>query len=387
MTKKAAVRANLEIGALPSDLAAAIIAACDEIIAGVHHEQFIVDIMGREAGDYAVPHSNDHVNHGQSTNDVAPSALEYNGRCVCRAGMAFADVLKIGRTCMQAAQPMALGQEFGGYACAIRRQAAKIAGAAGDLLILLLGGSAIGPGRSGCGLCASDGRAILARVVDPFDAMQNSDTFARVSSAIRIVAETIEKIAHDLIRQTGLGEIRLPAVQPGSSIMPDKINPVPPMMMQQLAFALVGNGQSVALALMAGQLEIDHFEPVIAARLFESTRLLTNGNSLFADIRIRGIEVVPGRALDLLLNSPGAGDRYGARTGLHPGFGDRETGSQGRGFLCRGHGHEGVDGPRTGGGPSATGRRSGALMRSVAGSAEKTLCSGRRSPQPSCQHG
>lgn len=354
--KKAAARANMQIGALPPDLANAIIAACDEIIAGAHHEQFVVGIMegsggtsinmnanevianralqilGRAAGEYTVLHPNDHVNHGQSTNDVVPSALKLavhgaTGPLVAalddladafaERAAAFADVLKIGRTCMQAAQPMTLGQEFGGYAGAIRRQSAKIAAAAADLLTLPLGGSAIG---TGLGSDPGYPAAIYAhladelslpveRAADPFDAMQNSDTFARVSAEIRIAAETIAKISHDLIllssdRQTGLGEIRLPAVQPGSSIMPGKINPVLPMMMQQLAFALAGNDQTVALAAMAGQLEINHFEPVIAARLFESTRLLTHGCGLFADRCIRGIEAAPARALELLLNSP-----------------------------------------------------------------------------------
>ncbi|SED60615.1 aspartate ammonia-lyase [Rhodobacter sp. 24-YEA-8] len=354
--KKAAAQANRDIGVLQPDLAAAIIAACDELLAGRHHEQFIIDIMegsggtsinmnanevianralqilGHEAGDYASLHPNDHVNHGQSTNDVVPSALKlavydatlplvqalnHLADAFAERATAFADVLKIGRTCMQAAQPMTLGQEFGGYASAVRRQAAKIAAASSDLLTLPLGGSAIGTGLGSdpgypaalyANLSANLGLPLL-RADNPFDAMQNSDTFARVSSEIRIAGETIAKIAHDLILissdpQTGIGEIRLPAVQPGSSIMPGKINPVLPMLVQQLAFALAGNDQSVALASMAGQLEINHFEPVIASRLFESCRLLTNGSRLFADKCISGIEARPERALELLLNSP-----------------------------------------------------------------------------------
>lgn len=354
--KKAAARANQEIGVLEPELASAIIAACDELLAGKHHDQFIVDIMegsggtsinmnanevitnlalqilGHQPGDYAVLHPNDHVNKGQSTNDVVPSALKlavydatlplvhalnHLADAFAARAEAFADVLKIGRTCMQAAQPMTLGQEFGGYASATRRQAAKIAAAATDLLTLPLGGSAIGTGLgSDPGYPAAVYRHLSGELVlpvrpadNPFDAMQNSDTFARISSEIRIAAETIAKIAHDLILlssdpQTGLGEIRLPAVQPGSSIMPGKINPVMPMMMQQLAFALAGNDQTVALASMAGQLEINHFEPVIASRLFESTRLLTNGSLLFADKCVRGIEPRAERALELLLKSP-----------------------------------------------------------------------------------
>lgn len=354
--KKAAALANREIGALEPRLADAIAAACDEMLAGRHHDQFIVNmlegsggtsinmnanevianralqILGREVGDYAALHPNDHVNHGQSTNDVVPSAVKLAVHDACGplvaaldgladafAGRAeaFADVLKIGRTCMQAAQPMTLGQEFGGYAAATRRAAAKIAAASEELLVLPLGGSAIGTGlgsdpgysdalyrhlSAGLGLPVRPGS-------DPFDAMQNSDTFARVSAEIRIAAETIAKVAHDLILlssdpQTGLGEIRLPAIQPGSSIMPGKINPVMPMLMQQIAFALSGNDASVGLAAMAGQLEINHFEPVIASRLFDSTRLLTEGSRLFAAKCVSGITANPARALELLLNSP-----------------------------------------------------------------------------------
>lgn len=354
--KKAAALANREIGVLNADLAGAIISACDEVLAGRHHDQFIVNmlegsggtsinmnanevianralqILGREAGDYATLHPNDHVNHGQSTNDVVPSAVKLAVHDACgplvaalngladafaeRASV-FAHVLKIGRTCMQAAQPMTLGQEFGGYAGAIRRAATKIAAAAEELLALPLGGSAIGTGlgsdpgypealyrhlSAGLGLPVRAGD-------DSFDAMQNSDTFARVSAEIRIAAETIAKIAHDLILlssdpQTGLGEIRLPAIQPGSSIMPGKINPVMPMMMQQIAFALSGNDATVGLAAMAGQLEINHFEPVIASRLFDSARLLTSGSLLFAEKCVSGIVANEARALELLMNSP-----------------------------------------------------------------------------------
>lgn len=354
--KKAAALANRDIGTLNPDLAGAIVSACDELMAGRHHEQFIVSmlegsggtsinmnanevianralqILGREAGDYAALHPNDHVNQGQSTNDVVPSAVKLAVYDACGplvaalntladafAGRAaaFAKVLKTGRTCMQAAQPMTLGQEFGGYASATRRLAAKIETAAKDLLTLPLGGSAIGTGlgsdpgypeaiyrhlSAGLGLPVRPGD-------DPFDAMQNSDAFSRVSAEIRIAAETLGKIAHDLILlssdpQTGIGEIRLPAIQPGSSIMPGKINPVMPMLMQQIAFTLSGHDTSVSLAAMAGQLEINHFEPVIASCLFDSTRLLTRGSLLFAEKCICGIEANPARALELLMNSP-----------------------------------------------------------------------------------
>lgn len=354
--KKAAAQANQEIGVLSSDLAAAIIIACDELLTGSHHDQFIVNmlegsggtsinmnanevianralqILAHEAGNYTILHPNDHVNCGQSTNDVVPTAVKLAVYDACgplvvalnslsdafaERAVAFSDVLKIGRTCMQAAQPMTLGQEFGGYASAIRRVAAKIETAALDLLTLPLGGTAIGTGlgadpgyRAAVYRHLSSGLNLpVCPAKDSFDAMQNSDGFARISAEIRIAAETIAKVAHDLIllssdSQSGLGEIRLPPIQSGSSIMPGKINPVMPMMMQQISFSISGNDTSVSLAAMSGQLEINHFEPIIAARLFDSIRLLTRGSILFTQKCINGIEANPDRALSLLINSP-----------------------------------------------------------------------------------
>lgn len=354
--KKAAAQANQEIGVLRPDLANAIMIACDELMAGQHHDQFIVNmlegsggtsinmnanevianralqILSQVTGNYAVLHPNDHVNHGQSTNDVMPSAVKLAAHNACgplvaalnslsdafaERGELFAEVLKIGRTCMQAAQPMTLGQEFGGYASVIRRVASKIEVAAADLLTLPLGGTAIGTG-----LGSDPGyRAALYHFLsielnlpvrpasNSFDAMQSADGFSRVSAEIRIAAETISKVSQDLILMSsdphsGLGEIRLPAVQPGSSIMPGKVNPVMPMLMQQVSFSISGNDTSVSLAAMAGQLEINHFEPIIATRLFESIRLLTKSSLLFADKCVSRIEANPERALKLLLNSP-----------------------------------------------------------------------------------
>jgi aspartate ammonia-lyase len=202
---------------------------------------------------------------------------------------AFDDVLRIGRTCMQAAQPMRLGQAFGGYAAGIRRLVEKLRYVWNEMLVLPLGGTAIGTGLGSWPGYRNALYRHLAEIVgadvcpseNMFDAMQNADGFARVSSEIRICGEVIGKIASDLIilasgANSGVGELRLPSVQPGSSIMPGKINPVLPMMMQQVAFAVVGNDAAVSLASLQGQLEINHFEPVIASRLFDSIELLTN---------------------------------------------------------------------------------------------------------------
>jgi len=355
--KHAAAAANRDIGVLPPDIADAIIAAAVEVERGQHANQFIVDLLegsggtsinmnvnevianralqllGDQPGNYDRIHPNDHVNTGQSTNDVLPAAvklavydksqalidaLSHLAAALEERAKTFDDVLRVGRTCMQAAQPMRLGQAFGGYAAAIRRLVAKLTSARNEMLILPLGGTAIGTG-----LGSAPGyrraayrhlREIVGADVRPgenmFDAMQNADGFARVSSEIRICAEVIGKIASDLIilssgPNSGVGELRLPSVQPGSSIMPGKINPVLPMMMQQVAFAVVGNDAAVSLASLQGQLEINHFEPIISSRLFDSIELLSKSTRIFADKCIAGIEADCDHSLQNLIRSSG----------------------------------------------------------------------------------
>ncbi|WP_035899972.1 aspartate ammonia-lyase [Labrenzia sp. DG1229] len=353
--KKAAARANCEIGVLEPSFREAIVNACDEILDGHHHDQFVVDllegsggtsinmnanevianralqIMGHPAGSHEVLNPNDHVNAGQSTNDVVPSAVKlavlekasaliaslgYLAEALREKSVEFADVLKIGRTCMQAAQPMTLGQEFGGYAAALFRARDKIRSATVDLKVLPLGGTAIGTGLGAeqgykgavyRHLSEDCGMELLPSE-NMFDGMQNADSFARVSSEFRIAAEVIGKISLDLIilssgAKSGIGEIKLPAVQPGSSIMPGKVNPVLPMMMQQVAYAVIGNDAAVSLASLGGQLEINHFEPVIASRLFDSMDLLTKGSRIFADKCIAGVEALQEQSLENLMAS------------------------------------------------------------------------------------
>lgn len=353
--KHAAASANRDIGILPADIADAIIAAAIEVENGSHADQFIVDllegsggtsinmnvnevlanralqILGEQPGTYNRIHPNDHVNTGQSTNDVLPAAvklavydkaqtlidaLQHLAGALQERSIAFDDVLRIGRTCMQAAQPMRLGQAFGGYAAAIRRLVEKLISARDEMLVLPLGGTAIGTGLGSAPGYRSAVYKHLKQILgadarpgeNMFDAMQNADAFARVSSEIRICAEVIGKIASDLIilssgPNSGVGEIRLPAVQPGSSIMPGKVNPVLPMMMQQVAFAVVGNDAAVSLASLQGQLEINHFEPVIASRLFDSIELLAKSTRIFADKCIAGIEADRDQSLRNLLQS------------------------------------------------------------------------------------
>ena len=353
--KHAAAAANRDIGTLSPEIAAAVISASIEVESGLHADQFIVDLLegsggtsinmnvnevisnralqllGEKPGNYDRLHPNDHVNMGQSTNDVLPSAvklavydksqalvgaLEHLAAALQYRAEAFDDVLRIGRTCMQAAQPMRTGQAFGGYAAAIRRLVEKLLHVRDEMLVLPLGGTAIGTGLGSAPGYRSAVYRHLTEIVgahvrpgeNMFDAMQNADGFARVSSEIRICAEVIGKIASDLIilasgANSGVGELTLPSVQPGSSIMPGKINPVLPMMMQQVSFAVVGNDAAVSLASLHGQLEINHFEPVIASRLFDSIELLSKSTMIFADKCIAGIEANREQSLKNLMQS------------------------------------------------------------------------------------
>jgi aspartate ammonia-lyase len=339
--KKAAALANCSLGALPQDITNAVVKACDEIAEGRHHEHFVIDmlegsggtsinmnanevianralqIIGAPLGDYRRVHPNEHVNMGQSTNDVVPTALKLavfeKAQVFLRAleslkaslaakSIEFSEVLRLGRTCLQSAQPMTLGQAFGGYASAIARARDMAAAAANSLMVVPLGGTAIG---TGLGAAPGYREAVLRRLAevtgwaisgpgDLFDGMQNADAFARISSELRTAADILGKIASDLVILSsgptgGIGEIVLPAVQAGSSIMPGKINPVLPMMMQQVAFAVTGNDLAISMAVLQGQLEINHFEPVTASRLFDSLDLLTNGTRLFTERCIDGL--------------------------------------------------------------------------------------------------
>ena len=269
-------------------------------------------------GVYDLVHPNDQVNRSQSTNDVYPAAMKMATHaqleplinemklmadCYRNKSVEFKDVLHLGRTCLQDAQPMKLGQVFGGYAALADRLVISLNTVRDMLLVLPLGGTAIG---TGFGAPQGYRKAVfehLARLAqqpfcapeDSFDAMQNMDTFSRVSAELRTCATALAKTASDLILLSsgpvgGIGEIRLPAVQAGSSIMPGKVNPVVPMSMVQMSFAVVGNDVCVAQAVQNGQLEINHFEPVVADRIFESIQLLTNGIRLFREKCVSGIQ-------------------------------------------------------------------------------------------------
>lgn len=353
--KWAAALANRDNDVVTEEQCEAIVKACREIIEGRFDSSLVVDLMegsggtstnmnfnevianraqqlmGHAAGNYEVVHPNDHVNRSQSTNDAYPAALKiatyamlgplieevsqlaatFNGKAA-----EFADVLHLGRTCLQDAQPMRLGQLFGGYASLTERLREELVAVRGKLRTLPLGGTAIG---TGFGAPEGYRAAVYTHLrsvtgvdyqppANPFDAMQNMDVFSRVSAELRTCAVSLAKIASDLTILSsgpvgGLGELRLPEAQAGSSIMPGKVNPVLPMAIIQLSFAVVGNDVAVAQAVQYGELEINHFEPVVASRVFDSIALLTNGIQRFAQKCVKGIEADVARNEQHLMES------------------------------------------------------------------------------------
>ena len=353
--KWAAALANADQRVISAQQRNAIVQACRELVEGMHHEDLVIDFMegsggtstnmnfnevianraqqllGGELGRYDKVHPNDHVNRSQSTNDVYPSAMKMAAHALL-AGLVdelrrlatsfaakaseFESILHLGRTCLQDAQPMTLGQPFRGYGSLAARLADELAKVRDQLRTLPLGGTAIG---TGFGSDAGYKQRVFAHLAsitgtefepatDPFDAMQNLDVFCRVSAELRTAATSLGKVASDLILMSsgphgGLAELELPAVQAGSSIMPGKVNPVVPMSIVQIGFAVVGNDVCIAQANQAGQLEINHFEPVVADRLYDSIALLRNGVHLFREKCIDGIRANTVANEDHLMNS------------------------------------------------------------------------------------
>jgi aspartate ammonia-lyase len=343
IVKEAAAQANRDIGALSSDRADAIIAACEEIRAGKHDSQFVVDVLegsggtssnmnanevianlaaklaGRSVGEYAFIHPNDHVNLGQSTNDVLPTAMKLaifrvsEGLATALTRLAegfrdqksrYAETPRLGRTCLQDAVPMTFGQTFGGYQAVIERHARHLDALRRHLLVVPLGGTAVGTGiNSRAGYKQAVFRHLSVLVGDDvqpsgdaFDGMQNFDTCARLSAELRNAANSLWKIANDLIILSsgpggGIGEIALPAVQAGSSIMPGKVNPVIPMAVCQVAFAIGGNDATIAMACQQGLLEINHYDLVVCDRLIDSVTLLERTATIFLDRCVRSLTV------------------------------------------------------------------------------------------------
>jgi aspartate ammonia-lyase len=341
MVKEAAAEANRDLGLIEKPIADAIIAAAKEVEQGKWNNEFVVDvfqagagvsfhmntnevianraveILGGKLGDYSKVHPNDHVNYGQSTNDVFPTGmrlatlleleklypiLDSLVAALNKKGKEFHDILKSGRTHMQDAVPMRLGQEFAAYAGAIARATESIRSSANLLRELGLGGSAVGTGINTHPDYREKAIANLARIsgqkLTPVDdmryAMQSNLAMAAVSSALRNLALEVIRISNDLRLlasgpNTGFAEINLPALQPGSSIMPGKINPVIPELAAMVSFQVVGNDVAVALAVQAGQLELNVMMPTMAYSVLQSITISTNMLRQFTDKCIAGI--------------------------------------------------------------------------------------------------
>jgi fumarate hydratase, class II len=340
--KKSAALTHRETGRLEAKLADAIVRAADEVLAGQHRDQFVVDpyqagagtshnmnanevlanraneLLGGTRGSYTPVHPNDHVNMAQSTNDVIPTAIRLGALALVRGllpvldglsqaltkkGTAFDHVLKSGRTHLQDATPIRLGQEFTAYGHTVQRNRERIARAAEDLKDLGIGGTAVGTGLNAepayPGLMVKQLRAITGLDVregkDRVQLMQSMGDATALSGALRTYAVDLGKIASDIRLlasgpRTGLAEIRLPAVQPGSSIMPGKVNPSIAEMVNMVCFQAIGNDVTIAAAAEAGQLELNVMMPLIAQNLFLTLAILTSASRVLAERCVDGIE-------------------------------------------------------------------------------------------------
>ncbi|PWC47524.1 aspartate ammonia-lyase [Azospirillum sp. TSA6c] len=339
--KMAASRANHELGLLNGERADAIAAACREIRAGKLHDQFVVDviqggagtstnmnanevianlaleILGHGRGDYAHLHPNEHVNMSQSTNDVYPTALKlatYTGifrlveamghlrTAFQRKADEFRDILKMGRTQLQDAVPMTLGQEFSTYAVMLAEDEERLKEAALLIREINLGATAIGTGINAhpqyaalvCRRLAEISGVPVVTAPNLVEATQDCGSFVQLSGVLKRVAVKLSKTCNDLRLlssgpRAGFGEINLPARQAGSSIMPGKVNPVIPEVLNQIAFEVIGNDMTVTFAAEAGQLQLNAFEPIIAHSLFKSITHLRQGCLVLADRCVDGI--------------------------------------------------------------------------------------------------
>ena len=355
MVKKAAALANRDFGKLSPETASAIVSACDLIIAGDGHEDFVVDmlqggagtstnmnanevianialkLLGKPRGDYAVINPNDHVNLSQSTNDVYPTAVRLTVLRTCpdlieeqrllkdalmAKAVEFDDVIKVGRTQLMDAVPMRLGSEFRAFAVTIGEDIERLKEFASLLREVNLGGTAIGTGINTPGGYSERVIRNLAEVsgvplvpaADLIEATSDLGAFVTFSSVLKRMAVKLSKICNDLRLlnsgpRAGLGEIRLPAVQAGSSIMPGKVNPVIPEVVNQIAYQVIGNDLTVTLAAEAGQLQLNAMEPVIVLNILQSMRMLIRGMSVLREKCVIGIEADRERCRELLEGS------------------------------------------------------------------------------------
>jgi fumarate hydratase class II len=340
--KLAACKANTSVGMLDNVRAQAIISAAYEVIEGKFDDHFIVDVyqagagtsqnmnanevianralevMGKKKGDYSVIHPNDHVNMGQSTNDTIPTAIYISASEAMTAdlmpvlenlvheleikGKSFQQIVKSGRTHLQDAVPMTLGQEFEAYAQSVERDINRLVVCSRDLLLLPLGGNAVGTGINTHPDYAKKAIMEVANFTgidfvpshNFFEGIQNVNPALNLSSGLRGLAVTLTKIANDIRLlssgpRTGIAEIVLPPVQPGSSIMPGKVNPVMAEMLNMVCFQIIGNDTTIAYATQAAQLELNVMMPVIAYNLLQSISLLTQGIKAFITRCLRGL--------------------------------------------------------------------------------------------------
>jgi fumarate hydratase class II len=360
--KGAAAAANADLGVIDGEVAAAIEAVAAEVVAGEHDDQFPIDVFQTGSGTSTnmnanevianlaserlgrPVHPNDEVNASQSSNDVFPSAihvaastqvdtallpaLEYLRSALRAKAQEFGQVVKSGRTHLMDATPVTLGQEFGGYAAQVDNAADAIRGTLSAVGELPLGGTAVGTGLN-CppgfapaviARLAQDLELPLTEAPDHFAAQGARDALVTLSGALRTLAGALVKIGNDVRwmasgPRTGLAEIRLPDLQPGSSIMPGKVNPVLVEAMTQVSAQVIGNDATIAFAGSQGNFELNVYLPVIARNLLESIRLLANVTRLFADRCVAGIEADVERCLAYAESSPSLG------TSLNPHIG------------------------------------------------------------------
>jgi aspartate ammonia-lyase len=373
IVKMSAAKANRDLGLLPDLIAEAIVQTCNEIISGKLHAHFVVDmiqggagtstnmnanevianraleILGYDKGNYQHCHPNNHVNLSQSTNDTYPTSIKIaliksNEKLIevleelivsfKSKAKEFSNIIKMGRTQLQDAVPMTLGQEFDAYAFTLCEEVKRLKENAELFLEVNMGATAIGTGINAhpdygkkCIKYLKDLTGLNVRLADNLvEATQDTGAFVMYSSAVKRLAIKLSKICNDLRLlssgpRTGINEINLPPMQPGSSIMPGKVNPVIPEVVNQIAFKVIGNDLTVTLAAEGGQLELNVFEPVIVQSLFESIEMLKNGMRTLKYKCIDGITANEARCRSLVENS------IGIVTALNPILG-YETSSQ-----------------------------------------------------------
>lgn len=357
LVKRAAAHANMDIGLLPKEIGQAIVVACTEVEAGHWQDQFVVDpiqggagtsinmnmnevlanraieLLGGRRGDYSLVHPNTHVNMSQSTNDAIPTALRLAllqrldatvpslsalSEEFSRLASKYDSIVKLGRTHLQDAVPIRAGQEFSGYAAVIARDARRIEQTKKSLLTVNLGATAVGTGLNADPQYITRVIAYLKEFSgydfvgadNLVDATQNADALVEVSASFKSAALNLSKVASDLRLlasgpRGGLGEISLPPVQPGSSIMPGKVNPVMAEVVTQVAFQIIGNDLTISLVAQAGQLELNVMQPVLIHNILQSADILRNVAQVFREKCVSGIQVNAERCTEHLNNSVG----------------------------------------------------------------------------------